>query len=61
MELKTCENCRIVLNIKGLSTDPGEYDPEEDTWSNGNVAYNQDTKEHQVFIKCPVCGQRIFI
>ena len=61
MDLRTCENCRIVLNVEGVVSDPGEYDHEEDTWNGGNVAYNLETEKDQVYIRCPVCDNRVFV
>ena len=60
MDLRACEGCRVVLDVSGKSKDPEDW-YREDGYDENHVAWDYSRRKNAVYVKCPVCGYKVFV
>ena len=62
MELKTCENCMVVLDVTGVDRDiESHYESKMCVYDENRVTWDSDRHKRVVYIKCPVCGWQVLL
>ena len=59
MKLISCDGCGVVLDGDKLSF-PRDATDDDGYLDETKAEYCQETKHYHVYVKCPVCGERVW-